>query len=448
MLYDRPVWQLMRDCAAAMKSPFRSSDVVDWFRRHYPDVNEGTVYLHLTGLTANTRGGAPNTAGKPPLFWWLDHGTYELYDPEKHEGVSSVTTTGETSGQLPSTARSQDHRGPPVQGTATIVLVGCVKSKGQQATRARDLYVSNLFRKRRAYAEGLGARWYILSAKHGLLHPDDAIGPYDVYLAEQPATYRRAWGAWAVAQLQALHDLRGQRVEVHASEAYVAPIRDLLSEAGATVETPLAHLTRGEQLAWYVHSPTDTTRLSVPPTGSPSVRELAAQLSDPDTGLSPSQLLERGPDGLESAGLYSWWVEADGAEDLTAGLRHSIEPGLVYVGQAGATRSRSNKASSNTLWKRLTAMHLGSRAEMSTLRRTLAAALSAVLGLTDEDDPQLSAWIARNMTVVPVAVHDHEALSEMEAAVLERLDPPLNLRGRPDTPVRQELSRRRSGSYS
>ena len=76
--------------------------------------------------------------------------------------------------------------------------------------------------------------------------------------------------------------------------------------------------------------------------------------------------------------------------------------GLIYAGQAGATRWPSGKRSRNTLWGRITGMHLGGAAEFSTFRRTLAAILRLVLSLTAEDDPQLSAWINARLRVIAV----------------------------------------------
>jgi hypothetical protein len=78
-------------------------------------------------------------------------------------------------------------------------------------------------------------------------------------------------------------------------------------------------------------------------------------------------------------------------------------------------------------------MHLGGAAEFSTFRRTLAAILRPVLGLDTEDDPKLSAWISTHLGVNSVPVPDPDRLAEAETAVLDLLDPPLNLRGRPPT---------------
>jgi hypothetical protein len=66
----------------------------------------------------------------------------------------------------------------------TIGLVGCAAAKLSCPAPARDLYTSQLFRKASAYAEANSDHWYILSAKHGLVHPDTELEPYDVKLGD------------------------------------------------------------------------------------------------------------------------------------------------------------------------------------------------------------------------------------------------------------------------
>jgi hypothetical protein len=61
---------------------------------------------------------------------------------------------------------------------------------------ARDLYISPLFRAARAYAERRYGpeRWFILSARHGLVRPDQLLAPYDLSLRQLTPTERAAWG--------------------------------------------------------------------------------------------------------------------------------------------------------------------------------------------------------------------------------------------------------------
>ena len=69
----------------------------------------------------------------------------------------------------------------------TLVVVPCGKTKiwdrqpEAGATPAKDAYVGTPFKLNRQYAERVGDAWFVLSAKYGLLHPDDPVdGPYDV----------------------------------------------------------------------------------------------------------------------------------------------------------------------------------------------------------------------------------------------------------------------------
>jgi hypothetical protein len=100
----------------------------------------------------------------------------------------------------------------------------------------------------------------------------------------------------------------------------------------------------------------------------------------------------------------------------------------------------SGKRSDSTLWSRITGMHLGGAAEFSTFRRTLAAILTPVLGMTGEDDPQLSRWISEHLRVNAVPRLDTDRLGQAEATVLNALDPPLNLQGRPPSSIRTRLT--------
>lgn len=59
----------------------------------------------------------------------------------------------------------------------TVGLVGCASQKLKRPAPARELYVSPLFKKASAYAEATCDRWYVLSAKHGLVHPDAVLEP-------------------------------------------------------------------------------------------------------------------------------------------------------------------------------------------------------------------------------------------------------------------------------
>lgn len=75
----------------------------------------------------------------------------------------------------------------------TVILVGCGKQKLSHRARAKDLYTGPLFKKARAYAEQFGDEWAILSARHGLVMPDDVIEPYDLRLGDLDRDHFRQW---------------------------------------------------------------------------------------------------------------------------------------------------------------------------------------------------------------------------------------------------------------
>jgi hypothetical protein len=234
------------------------------------------------------------------------------------------------------------------------------------------------------------------------------------------------------AQLADQQALGGASVEMHASEAYIAPLREPLRRLGATLDEPLAELRQGERLAWY--GTAGSEREEADP---PDVRLLL----DQSAGAPPARFLADGRAATASPGLYSWWVDQAGAHDLSAGLGHRVAPGLVYAGRAGGVRT-SGKASANTLWGRIAEMHLGGSRQFSTFRLTLAAALSPLEGSV-LGEPAVTAWMHQHLRVAVLPLPP-EAVSVGEEELLRLADPPLNLRDVPATELRRTLSRRRS----
>jgi hypothetical protein len=134
----------------------------------------------------------------------------------------------------------------------TVILLGCVQSKLDEPAPAADLFISPLFRARRAYAEHSRRRWFVLSSRYGLVRPDQEVAPYDLPMARRPVGERRDWAEQVTGQLAAeLGSLRRTTFEIHAGSAYVEPLEAELTARGATVSAPLRGLGLGKSLAWY-----------------------------------------------------------------------------------------------------------------------------------------------------------------------------------------------------
>ena len=349
---------------------------------------------------------------------------------------------------LPQARRPQSEqqvRSAPSSGR--VVLVACAKRKLSEPAAAKDLYKSARFRKARAYAEKQGDRWFILSAEHGLVAPDEWLAPYERYLPDTPREYRRTWGEWVVARLDLLlGGLAGTVVELHAGESYLQPITTALERRGAVLERPLQGLTSGRWQGWYdARNAVETPSAVGNPVFVGDPTPVVSALADAAKSYSPAELAALERVQLDGSGLYSWFVDEDGAESLSKGLGQRVEAGLVYVGQTGATRWPSGSPSGAILLSRIKNQHLRGRRSASTLRRTFGSVLDAAFGRPVLQE-ELSQWMADHLRVVPLLVEDADSLGDLERMVVQALDPALNLDHVQLTPVRTALKRLRRES--
>jgi hypothetical protein len=74
-----------------------------------------------------------------------------------------------------------------------IGLVACGKEKQPARAVARDLYISPLFRKSRTWAEANCSRWFVLSARYGLVALSEEIDPYDETLNSMTKEQKAKW---------------------------------------------------------------------------------------------------------------------------------------------------------------------------------------------------------------------------------------------------------------
>lgn len=175
-----------------------------------------------------------------------------------------------------------------------------------------------------------------------------------------------------------------------------------------------------------------------------------AVLADVDSAWSPLGFPWARQD-LATAGLYAWYIDAEGARTLSHALGEELRPGLVYAGQAGATAWPSGTKRSSSLLSRVGGNHLRGGIRSSTWRLTLAALLVDPLDLevagrdlTSAGHARLTSWMHAHLRLNLHPVEDRDLLGALEHQVLARLDPPLNLDGMKRTAVRVEVSRRRA----
>jgi hypothetical protein len=126
-------------------------------------------------------------------------------------------------------------------------LVACASQKLQCPAPARELYVSQLFKKASAYAELNCDRWFVLSAKHGLVHPDAVLEPYDLRLGSQMCPPVTEWAEGVRKQLrEELNGIEDLTLVALAGEQYRTVLRDI----PWPYEIPMKGLGIGQQLGW------------------------------------------------------------------------------------------------------------------------------------------------------------------------------------------------------
>ena len=175
------------------------------------------------------------------------------------------------------------------------------------------------------------------------------------------------------------------------------------------------------------------------------VEALATALNN-EARAEPPASFPRDPTVASHPGLYSWWADEAARSTITAQLGIAVRP-LIYAGQAGATRWPSGATSHATLGSRIRGNHIRGNASSSTFRLTLSALLLEPMGfvvakpgrLHLEDNRRVSDWIRAHLRVAIVPHDDRDSLGRLESQVLDLLDPPLNLEGRPTIASRTQL---------
>lgn len=132
-----------------------------------------------------------------------------------------------------------------------ITLVSCCREKGGSIAPARELYRSQLFRKSATWADRQGHDWFVLSAHHGLIHPDGNLAPYDHSVRSMTPDERQLWAHAVAQQLRAraqFWDVERLDITLLAGATYASWVP--LVEDWCTVRQPLEGLQIGQRLQW------------------------------------------------------------------------------------------------------------------------------------------------------------------------------------------------------
>jgi hypothetical protein len=251
------------------------------------------------------------------------------------EGVGAPTPRGPSMPRgaaaepRPQPAAPRARKGAPTPAAPaepTALLIGCGKEKAQAARPAQALYTGGLTVARIRHAQASGRPWAILSARHGLLRPEQQAVPYDLALGDLTREARAAWAQEVAAQVLAwLGELgagAGATVELHAGADYTHDLAPALRALGVASTTP-ARGQIGQLKAWYAAAA--RSRAKAPPApaqadlfaaqprpAQPRPAQAAAQWSH--LGLAAAaQEWRRYPSGATACAVGWGWSLGEGA---------------------------------------------------------------------------------------------------------------------------------------
>lgn len=140
-----------------------------------------------------------------------------------------------------------------------IVLISCVSKKKNTKSKAKDIYISQLFKYSLAYAYSLKPdKIFILSALHHLLDLETEIEPYNVTLSNVPKSKRKKglivlssaekieWGKKVVKILSEQTDLQDDQFIILAGQEYIKPIKPYIKN----IDNRLNGLRQGERVKY------------------------------------------------------------------------------------------------------------------------------------------------------------------------------------------------------
>ncbi len=128
-----------------------------------------------------------------------------------------------------------------------VVLIACCSKKLNVRSKAKDMYISSLFKYSYKYASQLKPNYiFILSAKYGLLNPNDEIDPYNETLNNKSKKEIMLWADVVIKELSKHVNLNEDKLIFLAGNNYRQYLIDHINH----YEVPMLGLGIGKQLKY------------------------------------------------------------------------------------------------------------------------------------------------------------------------------------------------------
>ena len=134
-----------------------------------------------------------------------------------------------------------------------VVLISCSKSKLNHRAPARELYTGQLFKKAVAWAERNAHQWFVISALHGLVTPNQELDPYDYTMKDRRTRERESWAHLVASDLSSYVSKNSHAVLIMPN-VYRRFLETELQRHAITSEHPLAGMAIGQQMHWLMNN--------------------------------------------------------------------------------------------------------------------------------------------------------------------------------------------------
>lgn len=222
-----------------------------------------------------------------------------------------------------------------VSNMAVVGLISCASRKRPDAAEARNLYISPLFTKSREYVVKNCEKWYILSAKYGLLEPDQVVDPYEETLNTKSRAEQKGWAEKVWIELEQ-RLFPNDEIIILAGKKYREFLTPRISNHGCQIQVPMEGLGIGRQLQWLTSHLSRSTK-------EYDLDRFYHAIAKLESAVGGKRLLSNcnGQQKWPRSGLYFFFEPGEFRSNGT-------ESRIVRVGTHGI--SRGSKA---TLWNRL-----------------------------------------------------------------------------------------------
>lgn len=277
-----------------------------------------------------------------------------------------------------------------------IALISCSKTKANYACAAKELYSkSELFKQSYQFARREADRIYVLSAKHGLLHEDTVIEPYDEALKNMDRKQQLTWANGVIAAIR-------RECDVETDEFIILAVKDYYQDLVQYLPhycLPLGKMQRDDKIAWLKQRNAEAMQVS---NSSSPISATAITASVASACIQLHRLFNGMP-------RYTWDTISD--IPFSNGIYILFEKGETYHEMDRVVRVGTHTAQGR-LKKRLLDHFVHENHDGSIFRKNIGKAI-----LNAYKDPYLENWTIDTSKPQNLIYKDDEKNADTEARV-------------------------------